>query len=127
MTNVLPDIQDMEPETYEAIGLKNSWVEIKKSETHGFGVFLVQDMKEGDFTFMHGCVLPIAMCNDYCIILDENRVYEPYLPFRYLNHSETPNLEMEFDDGGGVWITAIRDIVAGEELTIYYGEGWEDA
>jgi len=41
-------------------------------------------------------------------------------PARYLNHSCAPNCEAEFIDSR-LWITALRDIRAGEELTFNYG------
>ena len=41
-------------------------------------------------------------------------------PARWLNHSCAPNCEAEFLDGR-VWITARRDIAAGEEITFNYG------
>jgi len=41
-------------------------------------------------------------------------------PARWLNHSCAPNCEAEFS-GGRIWITARRDIAAGEEITFNYG------
>jgi hypothetical protein len=45
----------------------------------------------------------------------------------YLNHSCAPNCETEEDEGEHVWIRAMRDIAAGEELVydyfLYDGEG----
>ena len=41
-------------------------------------------------------------------------------PARWLNHSCAPNCEAECD-GGRIWITARRDIAAGEEITFNYG------
>jgi SET domain-containing protein len=41
-------------------------------------------------------------------------------PARWLNHSCAPNCEAEFL-GGRIWITASRDIAAGEEITFNYG------
>jgi hypothetical protein len=47
----------------------------------------------------------------------------------FINHSCDPNCETEEDEDGRVWITAIRDIGAGEELSydycLYDGEGEE--
>ncbi len=37
----------------------------------------------------------------------------------FINHSCDPNCETE-DFGGRIWITAIRDIAPGEELTYEY-------
>jgi uncharacterized protein len=47
----------------------------------------------------------------------------------FLNHSCDPNCETEEDEDGRVWILALRDIAAGEELTydyyLYDGDGEE--
>jgi SET domain-containing protein len=47
----------------------------------------------------------------------------------FINHCCDPNCETQEDDDGHVWIYAIRDIAAGEELTydycLYDGEGDE--
>ena len=40
---------------------------------------------------------------------------------RYLNHSTNPNAEFN-----GFDLFALRDIRVGEEVTIHYGEDWED-
>jgi|HubBroStandDraft_1064217.scaffolds.fasta_scaffold114993_2 SET domain-containing protein len=41
-------------------------------------------------------------------------------PARFLNHSCTPNSEAVWEEGR-VWIVALRDIRAGEEITFNYG------
>ena len=46
-------------------------------------------------------------------------------PARWLNHSCEPNCEAEVDDGR-IWIVALRDIAAGEELTFNYGYDFAD-
>jgi uncharacterized protein len=63
-------------------------------------------------------------------IFELNKRYDidgdvPYNTARYLNHSCEPNCETE-NDGGHIWITALRDIMPGEELTYNYGYGFED-
>ena len=46
-------------------------------------------------------------------------------PARWLNHSCAPNCEAE-GSGGRIWITARRDIAAGEEITFNYGYTLEE-
>jgi|ERR1041385_5239481 SET domain-containing protein len=46
-------------------------------------------------------------------------------PGRFLNHSCQPNCEAFLEDGG-IWIVALRDVSAGEELTFNYGFDLED-
>ena len=41
---------------------------------------------------------------------------------RYINHDCHPNVEAEISEDDRIEIRAIRDIAAGEELTIDYGE-----
>ncbi|HEY3864402.1 MAG TPA: SET domain-containing protein-lysine N-methyltransferase [Verrucomicrobiae bacterium] len=41
-------------------------------------------------------------------------------PARFLNHSCTPNCEAVCEEGH-IWIAALRDIPAGEEITFNYG------
>jgi len=41
-------------------------------------------------------------------------------PARWLNHSCLPNCEARLDEGR-IWITSVRRIAAGEELTFNYG------
>src|SRR5256885_16583427 len=44
---------------------------------------------------------------------------------RYINHACDPNCHTE-QFGHTIWIVAIRDIAAGEELTFNYGYGIDD-
>ena len=46
-------------------------------------------------------------------------------PARFLNHSCAPNCEAVLE-GGRIWIIALRDIRAGEEITFNYGYDLED-
>lgn len=49
----------------------------------------------------------------------------PENPARFINHSCAPNCEAE-DDGGRIWIVALRDVRAGEELSFNYGYDLEE-
>ena len=46
-------------------------------------------------------------------------------PARFLNHSCAPNCEAVCEEGR-IWITALRDIRPGEEVTFNYGYDLED-
>lgn len=46
-------------------------------------------------------------------------------PARFINHSCAPNCEAVLE-GGRIWIIALRDIRAGEEITFNYGYDLED-
>lgn len=51
---------------------------------------------------------------------DGKQVIDGYGTAAFINHSCDPNCETEEDEEGRVWIVALRDIQAGEELTYDY-------
>jgi SET domain-containing protein len=65
----------------------------------------------------------------YLFTLDENRVIEGSSRSnlaRYINHSCEPNAR-ERPTRNRIWIWSLREIQAGEEITIDYGEEYFDA
>ncbi len=52
---------------------------------------------------------------------DGQRVIDGFGTAAFINHSCEPNCETTEDEDGRVWIFALRDIAAGEELTYDYG------
>lgn len=66
--------------------------------------------------------------NPYIFCLDETTDLDgsvEWNPARFLNHSCAPNCEAQMINGR-IWIVALRDIAAGEEITFDYGYDWED-
>jgi uncharacterized protein len=67
-------------------------------------------------------------CSDYCIELFENCSLEPVAPFRFVNHSCSPNcqfVQYEIEDegrivGAEIWLETLRPIAENEQLTIDY-------
>ena len=60
--------------------------------------------------------------NEYIFAIDEERDLDgnvEWNPARFLNHSCEPNCEARLIDGR-IWLVAIRDLRAGEELTFNY-------
>ena len=59
---------------------------------------------------------------------DGKQVIDGYGIAAFINHSCDPNCQTTEDEDGRVWIFALRDIAAGEELTYDYGlyDGDED-
>ena len=60
--------------------------------------------------------------NEYIFAIDDVHDLDgnvDWNPARFLNHSCEPNCEAQFA-GGRIWIVAIREIRAGEELTFNY-------
>ena len=66
--------------------------------------------------------------NGYIFALDDEFDLDGNIeenPARFLNHSCEPNCEAEFSEGR-IWITAMRDITVGEEITFNYGYTLEE-
>ncbi len=120
----------------------NTWVMINPSPIEGIGVFALCDIPKGcrdmfskpdkNDTWIHlsrteVAVLPSHskfLIENYCLYDDEN-YFVPDHGFKkidlvvFLNHSDAPNI-ISINDGD--YFEAIRDIRAGEELLIDYGE-----
>jgi SET domain-containing protein len=120
----------------------DTWVMLRPSAVEGVGVFAVRDIPRGCRSMFskpdtpeHW--VPIArgdvetlppharfLVENYCLY-DETHYFVPASGFKkmdlvcYLNHSDTPNV-VSIDDGD--YFEATRDIAAGEELFIDYGE-----
>ena len=108
----------------------------KRSRIHGTGGFAALDIPAGTNVIQYvGEKIDKAeserRCendNEYIFILDETHDLDgnvDWNPARFINHSCTPNCESEVGDDE-VWIVAIRDIRAGEELTFNYCYDMED-
>jgi SET domain-containing protein len=121
--------------------LKNeTFVMIKPSAVDGIGVFAIQDIPKGCrkmFSKNIGewikvpktevALLPAhskTLIETYCLY-DEENYFVPDYGFKvmdlvnFLNHSENPNVRSIND---GEEFETIRNILAGEELLINYGE-----
>jgi hypothetical protein len=120
----------------------NTYVMLRPSPIEGIGVFAIRDIpKECRDMFSKPdqndnwvsiskdeiAALPPAskfLVENYCLYDDEN-YFIPGHGFKkmdlvcFLNHADTPNI-ISIDEGN--YFEAIRDIKAGEELLIDYGE-----
>jgi hypothetical protein len=113
-----------------------SLVEIRRSRIHGTGGYAKTDISAGTNVIEYvGEKIPKDESNRRCqegnryiFSLDDEWDLDgnvPWNPARFLNHSCAPNCET-IDDGGRIWIVALRDIQAGEELTFNYGFDLDD-
>ena len=121
----------------------DTWVMIRPSPIEGIGVFAIRDIPKGCRTMFSKAnadhdewisvpkteveQLPAhsrALIENYCLYDDDNYFIAEY-GFKkmdlvnFLNHADEPNI-MSVNDGE--YFEALRDIKAGEELMIDYGE-----
>ena len=105
-------------------------VRVGPSRIAGQGLFAAQDIQQGTKILRYigekitheESERRLAAGNVYIFGLDERYAIDGSTPkntARYINHSCDPNCHTE-QFGNAIWIVAIRDIVAGEELTYNY-------
>ena len=106
-------------------------VRVSTSRIAGQGLFAGQDIKKGTkiIQYIGEKILReeserrLAAGSVYIFGLNERDAIDGHTPkntARYSNHSCDPNCHTE-QFGNTIWIVAIRDIEAGEELTYNYG------
>lgn len=124
---------------------KSPWVRRAGSEVHGWGLYASKDIPKGTRVIEYvGDKITKAESDrrdearrarqdtgdDGCVYLFElNKRYDidgdvSWNTARLINHSCEPNCETEYAKGG-IWISASRDIAAGEELNYDYGFDWD--
>lgn len=111
-------------------------IQIRTSGVHGKGVFAVQDIAKGEVLIEYvGQIIgwqeaqerhphdPLQPNHTFYFHVDEDRVIDAYIggnSSRWINHSCAPNCFADEQDGR-IFITALRNINAGEELNYDYG------
>ncbi|MBT2335932.1 SET domain-containing protein-lysine N-methyltransferase [Variovorax paradoxus] len=111
-------------------------IQTRRSTVHGNGVFAVQDLAEGETLIEYkGEVIswkealrrhphdPAQPNHTFYFHIDDGRVIDGNVDgnaARWINHSCEPNCEADEVDGR-VYIKALRNIAAGEELNYDYG------
>ena len=110
---------------------------VRSSPIHAAGVFTLERVLQGtrilEYTgerMAHEAADELYKHRPYTYLFgfgDASKVIDGYGMAMYVNHCCDPNCETEEDEEGRVWIAAMRDIDAGEELTydyfLYEGEG----
>ncbi len=102
---------------------KYSHLEVKRSPTHGKGLFARRNIGKGKMIGLYagprvradGTYVLWVEADDgsYYGVRGENEL-------RFLNHSSAPNAEFEDEE-----LFALRKIGPGEEIFIHYGDEWE--
>ena len=117
------------PEMQESPG-GNQFVRFEESRIHGTGGFARCDIPAGTVIIEYvgeridkeEALKRCEADNRYIFYIDETWDIDgdvPRNPARFINHSCAPNCETELDEGR-VWVVALRDIKAGEELSFNY-------
>ena len=98
---------------------------------YGNGLFATEPIDAGKcLGIVSGSVLRVEQVTEeqasYVIDLGQDTVLYPYGPFRNLNHSCNPNAQLaSWEDE--MYVDVIRTILPGQQITIDYGWGHEDA
>jgi SET domain-containing protein len=111
-------------------------IQVRRSGVHGKGVFALQDLAEGEALIEYvGEVISWDEAQDrhphdpkdpnhtFYFHVNEDRVIDALFggnSSRWINHSCDPNCEAD-EDNDRIFIKAIRNIKAGEELNYDYG------
>lgn len=117
----------------EALGAR---VQMRRSEVHGNGVFAAQDLKAGELLIEYtGEVIdwkealrrhphdPTQPNHTFYFHIDDKNVIDGGVngnDAKWINHACDPNCEADEQDGR-IYIKALRDIPAGQELNYDYG------
>jgi SET domain-containing protein len=97
---------------------------VKDSGIHGKGVFAARDIRMGETIIHWNSCTEILSEEEALALSTEEQKYLSYIdgqiikfkpPARFVNHSCTPNAQ-----GGNGRDTALRNIAAGEEITVDY-------
>jgi SET domain-containing protein len=100
---------------------------VKKSNTHGYGVFADKKIKKGEM--IEQCYMLITRGGDEGLedyYFAAKRKYAVFLGFGCIyNHADKPNTDYNLNFKSRVaTFKAKRDIKKGEELLISYGDDW---
>jgi uncharacterized protein len=111
-------------------------IEFRSSPIHGTGGYARNAILQGEVVLEYvgeritkeESLRRCALSNAYIFGLDEAHDLDGNVaanPARFFNHSCQPNCEA-IEQNGRIWIVALRNIKAGEELTFNYGYSLEE-
>ena len=100
---------------------------VVRSNIHGYGVVSTRPFAAGELVIeVDGVAQRIEeiVDDEYCLWVTDELYFDMVDQTRWINHSCSPNaaVETEVDEHGNIsaWITAVRDIAVGEEITYDY-------
>ena len=111
-------------------------IQVRRSGVHGKGVYALKDLAEGETLIEYGGEViswkealrrhphdPLHPSHTFYFHIDDKHVIDGKQggnSSRWINHSCQPNCEAD-EDGGRVFIKALHNIAAGQELFYDYG------
>ncbi len=119
-----------------AAEVENPWIEFRPSAIHGMGGYARKPIPSGTEIIEYlgeriSKEESLRRCeqnNPFIFGLDEAHDLDgdvEWNPARFLNHSCEPNCEA-LEDEGRIWISTLREIAPGEEITFNYGYSLEE-
>ena len=131
-----PTKSNLKPSATKAPPTSGRRVQVRRSGVHGKGVFALQDLAEGETLFEYvGEVISWDEAQDrhphdpsdpnhtFYFHVNEDKVIDALHggnSSRWINHSCNPNCEAD-EEHDRIYIKALRNIKAGEELNYDYG------
>lgn len=136
MLHCMATIHAKTPPRQPGVICETELIQFRHSPIHGTGGYARSAVKAGTRVIEYvgekitkaESLLRCEANNVYIFTLNDDFDLDgntPANPARFLNHSCAPNCEAEWDEER-IWIVALRDIGAGEELTFNYGYDLED-
>lgn len=100
---------------------------VRRSKTHGYGVFANKDLKKGEV--IEECYFLITKGKDRALedfYFDVNRKYAVFLGYGSIyNHSDEPNADYFINAKRKIaTFKADKAIAKGEEILVSYGDKW---
>lgn len=94
-----------------------------RSSIHGTGCFATRSIANGQLIARFEG-LPTGEDGDHVLWVSDTEGLEVTNDLRFLNHARDPNAEV---DAETLELRALQDIAVGDEVTIHYGDDWEEA
>ena len=97
-----------------------SCLEIRKSLNDGHGLYAIEDIPAGS----HLGITHLVLTEEQKKFVHLNQLRTPLGGF--INHSENPNAVLTPTDGPLIVMWSVKPIKIGEEVTVFYMDGYED-
>ncbi len=122
--------------TLEGVAAKTDLIVFRSSPIHGKGGFAKQKIRQGSRVMEYvgeriskgESLRRCEQNNEFIFSLNESQDLDGNVPWnsaRFINHSCAPNCEATLEEDQ-IWLSALRDVESGEEITFNYGFDLED-